>query len=219
MARRRAVLYRHFSPETNRLYILVQEPGDVPNLEISGIKMKSASPTIGAVLEASLRELRPLEGVCMDTCGGLGYSAIAMARAPGVIRVVCFEEDPNVIEAARHNPESLALFEHPKIELRPQDVFEAIASLPDAAFDRVFHDPPRLSLAGQLYSGEFYRQLFRVLKPGGRLFHYTGAPGEKQGKRVRDGVVRRLRDAGFERVRDVPAAQGVSAVRPGPRRA
>jgi predicted methyltransferase len=218
MARTRTVLYRHFSPETNRLYLLVQEPGDLPNLEISGIKMKSASPSISAVLEASLRELRPLEGICLDTCGGLGYSAIAMARAPGVIRVVSFEADPNVVEAARHNPESQTLFEHPKIDFREEDVFEAIGALPDAGFDRVFHDPPRLSLAGELYAGEFYVELFRVLKAGGRLFHYTGAPGEKQGKRVREGVMRRLRDAGFERVRDVPAAQGVSAFRPGPRR-
>jgi predicted methyltransferase len=123
-----------------------------------------------------------------------------------------------VVEAARHNPESQALFEHPKIDFREEDVLEAIGALDGATFDRVFHDPPRLSLAGELYAGEFYVELFRVLKAGGRLFHYTGAPGEKQGKRVREGVMRRLRDAGFERVRDVPAAQGVSAVRPGPRR-
>ncbi|HXH20659.1 MAG TPA: methyltransferase domain-containing protein [Dehalococcoidia bacterium] len=218
MAKRRSVLYRHFSPESNRLYLLFQEPGDLPNLEIAGIKMKSAAPTISAVLEASLEALRPLEGVCLDTCGGLGYSAIAMARAPGVIRVVCFEADPEVLEAARHNPESRDLFESPKIELRMEDVFTGIDSLPEASFDRIFHDPPRLSMAGELYSLDFYRKLFRVLKPGGRLFHYTGAPGEKQGKRIREGIVRRLYEAGFDRVRAVPAAQGVSAVRPGPRR-
>jgi predicted methyltransferase len=99
----RTTLYRHFSPETNRLYLLYQEPGDLPNLEISGVKMKSSTPSITAVLEASLRELRPLTGICLDTCGGLGYSAIAMAREPVVSSVVCFEADANVIEAARHN--------------------------------------------------------------------------------------------------------------------
>jgi predicted methyltransferase len=214
MPRERTVLYRHFSPETNRLYLLFQEPGALPNLEISGIKMKSSTPGVQAVLEASLAALWPLEGVCLDTCGGLGYSAIALAAAPLVRRVVCFEVDANVIQAARHNPGSAPLFGSPKIDLRNQDVAEGIREFEDASFDRVFHDPPRLALAGELYSLDFYRQLFRVLKPGGKLFHYTGTPGEKRGKDVRGGVIRRLNQAGFVRVKERPEAQGVSAVRP-----
>ena len=210
----RTVLYRRFSPETNKLYLLVQEAGEPPNLEISGIKMKSSVPSIEAVLQASLRELRPLTGVCLDSCGGLGYSAIAVARAPGVSRVVCFELDENVLEAVRHNPASRELFESPKIELRIEDVFDGIDGFPEATFDRVFHDPPRLSLAGELYSLAFYRKVFRVLKPRGKLFHYTGAPGHKAGKRIRTGVIRRLQEAGFEQVRERQEAQGVSAVKP-----
>ncbi len=217
MPRERSILYRRFSRETNRLYLLFQEPGDVPNLEISGVKMKSSTPNIGAVLEASLRALRPLAGVCLDTCGGLGYSAIAMAALPAVRGVVCFEADDNVLDVARRNLASAALFSDLKIDLRQADVFAGIDSLPDAYFDRVFHDPPRLSLAGELYSLEFYRKLHRVMKPGARLFHYTGAPGEKAGKRVRAGVGRRLQEAGFEAIRDRPEAQGLSAAKPGPR--
>jgi predicted methyltransferase len=219
MPQEREVLYRHFSPETNRLYILFRRPGELPNLEISGIKMKSATPTLEAVLQASLAALQPLAGVCLDTCGGLGYSAIAMAASPAVTRVVCFELDANVIEAARHNPQSRRLFEDPKIDLRNQDVAEGLAAFSEATFDRVFHDPPRLALAGDLYSQAFYAELWRVMKPGGKLFHYTGAPGEKAGKRVRAGVMRRLRDAGFDAVREVAAAQGVAAIKPSPRRA
>jgi predicted methyltransferase len=219
MPREREVLYRHFSPETNRLYVLFRHPGELPNLEISGVKMKSATPSLEAVLEASLAALQSLTGVCLDTCGGLGYSAIAMAASPSVTRVVCFEVDPNVVEAARHSPQSRRLFEDPKIDLRCQDVAEGLAAFPDATFDRVFHDPPRLTLAGDLYSQAFYLELFRVMKPGARLFHYTGAPGEKAGKRVRAGVIRRLRDAGFDAVREIEAAQGVAAVRPARRRA
>jgi predicted methyltransferase len=186
----------------------------MPNLEISGVKMKSSSPSIEAVLKASLRELAPLTGVCLDTCCGLGYSAIAMAKPASVSKVVCFEVDPNVIEAVRHNPASQRLFADPKIELRVEDVFAGLDAFDNAHFDRVFHDPPRLSLAGELYSLEFYRRLWRVMKPGARLFHYTGAPGEKAGKRVVAGVVRRLQEAGFERVIERPEAQGVSAVKP-----
>lgn len=218
MARTRTVLYRHFSPETNLLYLLVGESDGLPNLEISGIKMKSSTPSISTVLEASLRELLPLVGVCLDTCGGLGYSAISMARAPGVIKVICYEIDANVVEVAQRNPASRELFDNAKIDLRIEDVDEAVDEFPAGHFDRIFHDPPRLSLAGELYSAAFYRKLFRVLKPGGKLFHYTGAPGEKAGKRVRDGVRRRLQEAGFASVRDIRKAQGISAVKPARRR-
>jgi len=176
--------------------------------------MKCAKPSIEAVLEASLSELRPLRGVCLDTCGGLGYSAIALARAPAVEQVLSFEKDANVIDAAHHNSASAPLFESSKIELRNEDVAAALPELPDAAFDRIFHDPPRLGLAGDLYSLAFYRQLFRLLKPGGRLFHYTGAPGEKAGKRVRAGIIGRLHEAGFSTVRECSEAQGVSGVKP-----
>jgi uncharacterized protein len=213
MARSKEVLYRHFSPETNLLYLLFREDDDLANLEISGIKMKSSTPSIRAVLEASLRHLKPLRGACLDTCGGLGYTAIAMARAPAVESVLCYEVDANVIEAARHNPDSRRLFEDPKIELRNGDVFEALLVIRDGSFDRVFHDPPRVGLAGELYSEEFYRRLYRVMKPGGRLFHYTGAPGGKAGKRTVPGVIRRLSDAGFHSIRQDSLAQGVSATR------
>lgn len=217
MPKPREVLYRHFSPETNRLYVLFRDGDDLPNLEISGVRMKSAAPSIEAVLVASIRELSPLSGVCLDTCGGLGYTAIAMATAPRVRRVHCIERDANVVEAARHNPASRSLFTDPKIVLQVSDAFDALDDFPDAHFDRVFHDPPRVSLAGELYSQAFYEKLFRVLKPGGKLFHYTGSPGEKAGKRTREGVIRRLREAGFASVRDCPDAQGVSAVRIGAR--
>jgi uncharacterized protein len=213
VAEGRQVIYRHFSPQTNRLYLLFREGDDLANLEISGVKMKSSRPSIRAVLDASLRHLRPLAGVCLDTCGGLGYTAIALASAPGVTGVSSFEVDANVIEAARHNPDSARLFAEPKIDLRNEDVFEALDGFPDATFDRVFHDPPRVGLAGELYSGAFYEKLYRVMRPGGRLFHYTGAPGEKAGRRTVAGVIRRLSAAGFREVRGDPAAQGVSATR------
>ena len=44
-----------------------------------------------------------------------------------------------------------------------------LPSLPDASFDLILHDPPRFSLAGELYRA--LRELFRVLKPGGHVPH------------------------------------------------
>ena len=56
----------------------------------------------------------------------------------------------------------------------------------------------RASVAGELYSQAFCDELARVLKTGGRLFHYTGAPNRlTSGRDVPQEVARRLRLAGF----------------------
>jgi predicted methyltransferase len=67
------------------------------------------------------------------------------------------------------------------------------------------------SLAGDLYSLAFYQQAIRVLKHNGRIFHYIGDPESKTGVRVTAGVIRRLQEAGFRRVRRAPRAFGVVA--------
>ena len=62
------------------------------------------------------------------------------------------------------------------------------------SFGAVLHDPPRFGLAGELYSQAFYDELARVLRPGGRLFHYTGTPNRlTSGRDVPQEVERRLR--------------------------
>ena len=54
---------------------------------------------------------------------------------------------------------------------------------------------------GELYADSFYAQLLRIPKPGGRLLHYTGAPGSR-GRRIDLGasVSRRLARLGFAKV-------------------
>lgn len=91
------------------------------------------------------------------------------------------------------------------------DAFEVVQTFEDVSFSRVIHDPPTLSLAGDLYSGAFYRELFRVLKWGGRLFHYIGDPKSKASGGVTRGVLKRLQEAGFTRVVRRPEAHGVVA--------
>jgi uncharacterized protein len=66
------------------------------------------------------------------------------------------------------------------------------------SIDAILHDPPRFGRAGELYSQVFYHQLARVLKRGGKLFHYVGTPNQlTSGRDVPDEVANRLRDAGF----------------------
>jgi uncharacterized protein len=90
------------------------------------------------------------------------------------------------------------------------DSFDLIRGFPDGAFTRIIHDPPTFSLAGHLYSGEFYRQCYRVLARGGRLFHYTGNLKSGEGSQVSKGAIRRLQESGFTRI--VPRQQAFGVV-------
>jgi predicted methyltransferase len=80
-------------------------------------------------------------------------------------------------------------------------------------FDAILHDPPTMSLAGDLYSQEFYRELFRVLRRGGKLFHYIGDPESKFGANTTRGVMQRLKNAGFRTVKPARQAFGVLALK------
>lgn len=187
-----------FSERTNRFYSLMPTTG-APTLLVSGFTMhriKGVDPYQDTLLK--LKTIAPVVGQVLDTATGLGYTAIEAARTAE--HVITIELDPAVLEIARQNPWSQALFSNPRITQIIGDSFEEVQRFDDAAFDRIIHDPPAFSLAGELYSLEFYRQLFRVLKPGGRLFHYIGDLESASGRAVARGVVRRLEEAGFQRI-------------------
>lgn len=133
----------------------------------------------------------------LDVCTGLGYTAIT-ARRRGA-RVYTIEVSRHVLILASHNPYSKRL-EDNMIHIINNDAVNAIKLLKDNVFHRIVHDPPRFSIAGELYSENFYRELYRVLRPGGILLHYVGKPlrsrGRGYGPIVR-GVVERLRRVGF----------------------
>jgi uncharacterized protein len=203
-----------FAPDTGRVYTLRATDG-WPALEISGILMhriKDTDPRADA--ESKVATIAPVRGRVLETCGGLGYCAIHAARTADHVTV--FEIDPEVLRMARLNPWSAPLFEEGgRIEVRNDDVARAISDLPADHFDAVIHDPPTLALAGELYGDAFYRQLHRVLRPGGRVFHYTGDPGSRHRRQDLPGrVARRMAGLGFIRVRREPAALGVSARKP-----
>jgi len=156
-----------------------------------------------------VRTIGPITGRVLDTCTGLGYTAIEAAKTAD--QVTTIELDPTVLEVARLNPWSRQLFDDPKIQQVVGDSFDEIESFEDGVFSRIIHDPPTFSLAGDLYSGEFYRHLFRVVKRKGRVFHYIGDLESRSGRNVTRGVVRRLQEAGFSRVVRKPAAFGLVA--------
>ncbi len=204
-----------FSPLTNRHYSLYPTAG-APTMLVSGLPMhriKGTDPrrdTLSKIRAAGLSQGRAGWRV-LDTCTGLGYTAIEAAKTAG--DVVTIELDPAAQEIARQNPWSRALFDNPRILQIIGDSFEQIAQFEDETFARIMHDPPTFALAGDLYSVAFYRQMWRVLKPGGRVFHYIGDLDSKSGGRVARGVVERLQGAGFARVIPRNEAFGVVAVK------
>ena len=196
-----------FSEEANRLYSLMPTEG-APTMLVSGIPMhriKGIDPHRDTLRK--IEAIAPVVGRVLDTATGLGYTAIEAARTAE--HVITIEIEPAALQVARLNPWSQALFDNPRITLVLGDTVEEIEGFEDGTFARIIHDPPALSLAGDLYSGAFYRQLLRVLQRGGRLFHYVGDLESKSGRTVVKGVMRRLQEAGFSRVVRCPGAFGL----------
>ena len=198
-----------FSETTNRVCSLMPTKG-APSMLIAGFVMhriKDIDP-----MQDTLRKIAaipPITGRVLDTATGLGYTAIEAAKTAG--EVVTIELDPGAQEIARLNPWSRGLFTGANIHQIMGDAYEVVPTFEDESFTRIIHDPPTFSLAGDLYSGAFYQQLYRILKRGGRLFHYIGDPNSKASGGVTKGVLRRLSEAGFMRLVRKPEAYGVVA--------
>ena len=181
---------------THSLIKLVPTEWGPPTFEIDGIKMlptATVSPFEDAAKKVALIQRRGK--TVLDTCGGLGYFAEWCLRSEAA-RVVSYEKNPDVIWLRCLNPWSPRAAD--ALSLVEGDVVERIATHADASFDAALHDPPRFGIAGELYSQAFYEQLARVLKPSGKLFHYTGTPNKlTSGRDVPNEVSKRLRLAGF----------------------
>ncbi len=203
-----AIKAQQFSDSLNRMYSLMPTRR-APTMLISGIPMhrvKDVDPT-----EDTRRKIRAANprGRVLDTATGLGYTAIEAARTAE--HVTTIEIDPTALAMARLNPWSRGLFDHARIQQVIGDSFDVVADLPDESFSVIIHDPPIMSLAGDLYSTDMYAELFRILKRSGRLFHYIGDPQGKMGANVTRGATRRLQEAGFAWVERRPEAFGVVA--------
>lgn len=196
-----------------RLYKLVPTEWGVPTFEIDGIKMLPSarlSPLEDARIKVKL--VQPRGARVLDTCGGLGYFA-ACALEAGVNRIESTEKSAEVLWLRQRNPWSPdPETSSGRLQLQQGDITTVLPTLEAGAFDAVLHDPPRFGIAGELYSLAFYEQLLRVLRPGGRLFHYTGSPNRlTSGRDVPAEVTRRLQQAGFKAR---PALDGVFAEKP-----
>lgn len=180
-------------------------------IEIDGVRMhqtKNETP-----LEDSYNKVKALNPTAnskvLDICTGLGYTAILEAKKS--CRVETIEIDKEVLKMMKQNPLSKELFNNPLIKIINADAFLEVKKMKNNSFDFIMHDPPRFSFAGELYSLEFYKDLFRVLKPNGRIFHYLGNP---KGDTLKKGVKRRLEEAGFEKLKWFEDCKGFIAQKP-----
>lgn len=198
-----------FSEATNRMCSLYPTKR-TPTMLIAGFamhRMVNIDPMQDTLKKVAA--IAPLTGRVLDTATGLGYSAIEAART--ATQVLTIELDPGAQEIARQNPWSRNLFTAANIQQVMGDAYEVVPTFAENCFDRILHDPPVFSLAGELYSGVFYRELFRILKRGGRLFHYIGDLNSKSSGTVTRGVLKRLQESGFTRITKRPEAYGVVA--------
>lgn len=198
---------RYFSERSNCSYSLMPTR-KAPTMLVSGIPMhriKGTNPWIDT--QAKINAFKCRTGLLLDTNTGLGYTAIQAAKFAS--HVISIEIEPVVISLCKNNPWSKELFTSEKISPMLGDSFEIVAGFPDNTFDFILHDPPTFALAGNLYSSEFYCQLFRVLKHSGELFHYIGDPASKTGSRTTGGVIKRLTTIGFKKILSKPNAFGI----------
>jgi hypothetical protein len=187
----------------------------VPVLEIDGLRMqliRDFETPLDYAKEVVKALLAGRGGVVLDTCMGLGYTAIEASMQKGVEKVITCEVSGAVVELAKWNPCSEALFEkNSRIEIMQGSAAELIKGFADGSFDFIIHDPPRFSHAPELYSPEFYAELYRVCKKGAKIYHYVGSVGEKKGRNIGKEVEKRLASAGFRGMRYVARLQGIFA--------
>ena len=205
--------YYQAAISTTHYYRLFRSKGSrTPALMIDGVLMhrvKDVDPWKDAKMKA---ELCARKGSNMlEICTGLGYSTIA-CLGKDIQSVTTIEKDESVIKLAEINPWSRNLFGDDRVQLIIGDATSEIKKLNSGQFDGVLHDPPRFSMGSELYTLDFYQEIYRVLKQKGILFHYVGSPGSRYKKRdIPKGVMVRLREAGFQNVTRRVDTLGITA--------
>ncbi|MDD5023175.1 MAG: methyltransferase domain-containing protein [Candidatus ainarchaeum sp.] len=165
----------------------------IPILEIDGVRMHLVK-NFETPLEYAKRVCKLLrinkEDVVLDSCGGLGYTAIEASKKAK--KIISIEKSPEVIELAKKNPYSKKYFENKNIIRINGNSFEKIKEFEDNRFTKIIHDPPRINFSEELYSPEFYKEILRVLKKGGVFYHYIGFVGKGRGKNISEEIAGKI---------------------------
>lgn len=185
-----------------------------PTIEINGVHMHrihGLDPWSDSFAKVKIIGRKIKGARVLDICTGLGYTAIAEVTL-GAESVLTIEIDKNVLFLASMNPWSKGL-ENDRIKIVLGNAFEVLDSLGFEEFDVVVHDPPRFELAGELYSLEFYRKVYNILRKGGVLIHYTGYPGKHSNIDILKGIKNRLSKVGFNEIKWIESIQGFKVLK------
>lgn len=171
------------------------------------------SHTIGAIEEAFVKFAEPAnikEGMkILDICFGLGYNSLAAISFSKKIEIVGLENDIGILdkiktmkvpskfeqdyEIIRKAASNLGYDkEGLKIRIILGDALETIKNCGEG-FDAVFLDPFSPKKCPELWTKEFFDEIYKIMNKDGILTTYSCATS----------VRRNLKDAGFE-VRDGP---------------
>jgi radical SAM protein (TIGR01212 family) len=134
----------------------------------------------------------------LDVCFGLGNNSLAAfgaaANANHRLDVIALEMDKRVVRATAEFFQTLetdpvnwkqslkerlqtnqsAIGNH-QLAIQWGDARWLIQNLADASFDIVFHDPFSSQHCPELWTVEFFQQLYRVMKPNGVLLTYSSS--------------------------------------------
>ncbi len=215
-------IYAQVGDDTIRLdmfadhYYKLRLYNDVPILEVDGLRMQLVKDFDSPLDYAKevVKGLRiPSRGgfSVLDTCMGLGYTAMEAAKRRSVSSIVTCELSEAVINLAQWNPLGGPLFKDRRIVIMKGSIADLVKDFESSTFSFVIHDPPRFSQASELYSLRFYKELHRVCKRGARIFHYVGSVGKKKGRSIEKEVEKRLKQAGFREIVYSGRLQGIFA--------
>ncbi|MHA1983055.1 MAG: hypothetical protein ACW967_01795 [Candidatus Hodarchaeales archaeon] len=136
-----------------------------------------------------------LTGKILDGGTGLGYSAIIASRTAKKIETV--EWDKNVLLIASYNPYSADLFNNENIDLIEDDITEYSEQQDDCTYENIIQDGGMPKSSGKFFSLDHAKQLYRILKPRGKLIIYLPKHGKSKGRDFGGEQIQRLKKAKF----------------------
>ncbi len=197
----------------NKHFYKIVKTAGWPTIQIDGIqmhRMRKLTPELDAVKKVEALN-PPVGALVLDICTGLGYTSIFLIQRN--CRVITIEKDENVLYLAKQNSYSKPFFENlveedippfGKIKLIVGDAKDVIKTFKDCQFEYILHDPPKFNIAEELYSNEFYINLYRILKPKGRILHYIGSPKVRyKNVDIIGNIIKRLKNAGFKKIEPI----------------
>lgn len=177
-----------FSEVTNCFYKLIPTSYR-PILQVSGTGMHK--------LEFVTRiEREKLKGRILDAGTGLGYTAIAASKTADEVTTI--ELDETVVHITTLNPYSQELFTAKNIKRVEGDVTIEIKRFNGSEFDTIIFDAGTPKSSGEFFSLANYKEAYRVLKKGGKLYHYLPRHHIQRGRDFGLEAINIMKKAGFK---------------------